>query len=132
MVPMVKMKMMGRWFPKSLSSSRLSRASLVDGQSGPHACQWPPPRQYRRTENLTLSRLAFIRVPFFQEKLVFFLLQRTLFDANCSGAKPLSQKEIDALAPDPHARTNAINFLLAAVCGFFKCISKVFMLSTLL
>lgn len=28
--------------------------------------------------------------------------------------RPLTQKEIDALAPDPHARTNAINFLLAA------------------
>jgi hypothetical protein len=50
-----------------------------------------------------------------------------LLYANCSGAKPLSQKEIDALAPDPHARTNAINFLLAAVCGIL--VPYVFMLS---
>ena len=54
----------------------------------------------------------------------------TLLYANCSCAKPLSQKEIDVLAPDPHARTNAINFLLAAVCGIL--IPYVFMLSALM
>lgn len=36
--------------------------------------------------------------------------------ANYLDVKPLVQKEIDVLVPDPHARTNAINFLLAAVC----------------
>jgi len=50
--------------------------------------------------------------------------------ANCSGAKPLAQKEIDALVPDPHARTNSINFLLAAVCRTL--IPCVFMLSALM
>jgi hypothetical protein len=59
-----------------------------------------------------------------------FLCSDLSFCANFSGVKPLSQKEIDALAPDPHARTNAINFLLAAVCGVF--ISDVFGLSVLL
>ncbi len=49
-------------------------------------------------------------------KVSFFLETEPSLYAKCSGMKPLSQKEIDALAPDPHARTNAINFLLAAVC----------------
>lgn len=45
-----------------------------------------------------------------------FLAQVVLFlRADYLDAKPLVQKEIDALAPDPHGRTNAINFLLAAV-----------------
>jgi hypothetical protein len=50
-------------------------------------------------------------------------LESELFSyANCSNAKPLTQKEIDALATDPHARTNAINFLLAVVCALFLCL----------
>jgi hypothetical protein len=51
---------------------------------------------------------------------VFLESELSLY-ANCSNVKPLTQKEIDALATDPHARTNAINFLLAAVCGLFLC-----------
>jgi len=44
----------------------------------------------------------------------FFIGNFTL-GADRPDPKPLSQQEIDAFAPDPHARTNAINFLLAAV-----------------
>jgi len=50
---------------------------------------------------------------FSPSRRVFFNLLTNL------DAKPLVQKQIDALAPDPHARTNAINFLLAAVCGVY-------------
>ena len=38
-----------------------------------------------------------------------------LLRADHLDAKPLVQNEIDALAPEPHARTNALNFLIAAV-----------------
>ncbi|KAF8500166.1 RNA polymerase Rpc34 subunit-domain-containing protein [Russula emetica] len=41
-------------------------------------------------------------------------LETRLHQSALLTGRPLSQKEIDALAPDPHARTNAINFLLAA------------------
>ncbi len=51
---------------------------------------------------------------FSSSRRVFFILPPNYLDA-----KPLVQKEIDALASDPHARTNAINFLLAAVCGVY-------------
>ncbi|KAF8270585.1 RNA polymerase Rpc34 subunit-domain-containing protein [Lactarius quietus] len=41
-------------------------------------------------------------------------LETRLHQNVLQAGRSLSQKEVDALAPDPHARTNAINFLLAA------------------
>jgi hypothetical protein len=63
-------------------------------------------------------------------KVSFFLEMEPFLCAKCSDVKPLAQKEIDALASDPHARTNAINFLLAAVCEVS--IPYVFMLNAFL
>ncbi|KAH9992336.1 hypothetical protein BJV77DRAFT_1003205 [Russula vinacea] len=40
-------------------------------------------------------------------------LETRLHQSALLSGRPLTQKEIDALATDPHARTNAINFLLA-------------------
>jgi len=45
-------------------------------------------------------------------------LETRLHQSALHTGRPLVQKEIDALAPDAHGRTNAINFLLAA--GLFK------------
>ncbi|KAI9459126.1 RNA polymerase Rpc34 subunit-domain-containing protein [Lactarius psammicola] len=41
-------------------------------------------------------------------------LETQLHQSALQAGRSLSQNEIDALVPDPHARTNAINFLLAA------------------
>ncbi|KAI0267270.1 RNA polymerase Rpc34 subunit-domain-containing protein [Gloeopeniophorella convolvens] len=41
-------------------------------------------------------------------------LESRIHQSALQTGRPLSQKEIDALAPDPHARTGALNFLLAA------------------
>ncbi|KAH8998046.1 RNA polymerase Rpc34 subunit-domain-containing protein [Lactarius akahatsu] len=41
-------------------------------------------------------------------------LETRLHQSALQAGRSLSQKEIDALVPDPHARTSAINFLLAA------------------
>jgi hypothetical protein len=35
-------------------------------------------------------------------------------------AQSLSQKELDALAPDAQARTAALNFLLGTACQFLR------------
>ncbi|KAI0249789.1 RNA polymerase Rpc34 subunit-domain-containing protein [Lactifluus subvellereus] len=41
-------------------------------------------------------------------------LETRVHQSALQAGRPLAQQEIEALAPDPHARTNAINFLLAA------------------
>ena len=71
--------------------------------------------RWRQAESSILSKLAYIRACFRQEESVYSS-NSSSSRANHPEPKPLPQKGLDALAPDPHARTNAINFLLAAVC----------------
>ncbi|KAI0305368.1 RNA polymerase Rpc34 subunit-domain-containing protein [Multifurca ochricompacta] len=41
-------------------------------------------------------------------------LETRLHQSGLQAGRPLTQREIDVLAPDPHARTESVNFLLAA------------------